>query len=180
MILTTNTERENLKSLIGFEKKSFVLLYRGTRDGFKGINFHEHADGVNNTLTIVKSKQGNVFGGFLADDWKCSITGGYYYPDPQSFLFTLINTYNAPQKNYAKHNDRFQGYHHCGLGPTFGGHDLYLADNMNTTTNSYVSLNSGYDSPTGGYASRHELYNGGSQYFKVVELEVYATFSNEP
>ena len=41
------------------------LLYRGTRDGFDGRDFHSRCNGKSNTLTIIKPKESsNIFGGF--------------------------------------------------------------------------------------------------------------------
>jgi hypothetical protein len=41
------------------------LLYRGTRDGFTGRDFHSRCDGHSNTLTLLKAKGSSfIFGGF--------------------------------------------------------------------------------------------------------------------
>ena len=44
--------------------KKLSLLYRGSRDGFEASDFHSHCGGKPNTFTIVRSKSGNIFGGF--------------------------------------------------------------------------------------------------------------------
>jgi hypothetical protein len=49
------------------------LLYRGTRDGFGGRDFHSKCDGHSNTLTILKAKGSDfIFGGFTTVCWDCS------------------------------------------------------------------------------------------------------------
>ena len=40
------------------------LLYRGTEDGFSAYAFHDKCDEVPNVLTIIRSTESNVFGGF--------------------------------------------------------------------------------------------------------------------
>ena len=39
------------------------LIYRASRDGFEGSQFHAKCDNKQNTLVIIKSENGNVFGG---------------------------------------------------------------------------------------------------------------------
>jgi hypothetical protein len=40
------------------------LLYRGSRDGFRGADFHAKCDDKGATVTIVKSTEGRIFGGY--------------------------------------------------------------------------------------------------------------------
>jgi len=42
--------------------QSVVLLNRGTRDRFKASDFHANCDGIANTLCVIKSESGNIFG----------------------------------------------------------------------------------------------------------------------
>jgi hypothetical protein len=53
-----------LPSSIFEQFKSFSLLYRGSRDGFKASVFHRLCDGQPMTVTIVLTTNGNIFGGF--------------------------------------------------------------------------------------------------------------------
>jgi hypothetical protein len=62
------------------------LLYRGTRDGFTGRDFHSKCDGHSNTLTILKAKENKlVF-------WESSFT---YKSDSNAFIFSLTNKDNG-------------------------------------------------------------------------------------
>jgi len=45
------------------------LKYRASKDGFKSTDFHRKCDGIPNTLTVIKSKSGNIFGGFIEQKW---------------------------------------------------------------------------------------------------------------
>jgi hypothetical protein len=53
-----------------FRGKRFVLLWRGSRDGFGGRDFHGRCDGRANTLTLILDTGGNVFGGFTPLRWE--------------------------------------------------------------------------------------------------------------
>ena len=48
------------------QTKTFYLIYQATSDGFQASNFHAKADGIANTLTIVKTTNENIFGGYTA------------------------------------------------------------------------------------------------------------------
>ncbi len=170
LILNSDTLQNALKSLIGFENKKFVLIYRGSRDGFRGYNFHTHCNGVNDTLTVVKTVDGNIMGGFAAKDWTSE---NIYVYDPQAFIYSLVNPYNSPVKNgpitASSANQLYTGETY---GPTWGNHDLHIADNCNQITNSYVESNS-FTSPAQG--TRQTVYS--ARNFLVAEIEVYATIS---
>jgi len=76
----------------GFGSKSFSLLYRRSKDGFENSTFHNMCDGKSNTLALIKSTTGYIFGGYTSVSWSCS---GSYKIDSTAFLFTLTNpSYN--------------------------------------------------------------------------------------
>jgi hypothetical protein len=53
-----------------FREKQFVLLWRGSRDGFNATDFHSRCDGHANTLTLILDTDGNIFGGFTPVEWE--------------------------------------------------------------------------------------------------------------
>ena len=57
-LILSETQKTQLRDLIGFRNKEFTLLYRGTRDGFAGTTFHQLADYRTRTLTIIKTSAG--------------------------------------------------------------------------------------------------------------------------
>jgi hypothetical protein len=63
--------------------------------GSTAQNFHTKCDTVANTLTIIKSTNGNIFGGFTEKAWDSS--SGYVI-DPKAFVFSLVNNENKPFK----------------------------------------------------------------------------------
>ena len=59
-------------SILNIEDFHLKLLYRNNRDGNSPQSFHKHCDGHINTLTLVQSNYGNVFGGFASKNWGSS------------------------------------------------------------------------------------------------------------
>lgn len=65
---------DNLKKkfsiLIEYDgKSSLKLLYRGSRNGFQASAFHSCCDNVSDTVTVIKTTGGYIFGGFTAITW---------------------------------------------------------------------------------------------------------------
>ena len=48
---------------------SAVLLYEGERDGLSALEWHSKVDGHKNTLSIIQTNYGNVFGCFASEPW---------------------------------------------------------------------------------------------------------------
>jgi hypothetical protein len=67
--LWTDSQYNQLIKPFMKEGESLQLLYKGTRDGFKAKNFHDLCDGKPNTLCIIKSESGYVFGGCTKSQW---------------------------------------------------------------------------------------------------------------
>jgi hypothetical protein len=95
-ILTMKQSRD-LIALCEFEfYGKWRLMYRGSRDGFGGSNFHSKCDGIPKSLTIIKSTNGNLFGcviRLVLDN----LSRRFAY-DNTCFLFSLVNKENTPLK----------------------------------------------------------------------------------
>ena len=69
------------------------LLYRASRDGWKASDFHACCDGSGATVTVIKSVDGFVFGGFADTSWHNNndLSYGRYIPSEsgRAFLFAL-------------------------------------------------------------------------------------------
>ena len=63
-ILTTDTLKNNLRSLIGFENREFRPLHRGTRDGFTCDAYHGKGDGAGQVLMVAKTDTGYIMGAY--------------------------------------------------------------------------------------------------------------------
>jgi hypothetical protein len=147
-------------------------MYRGTRDGFSPSDFHSKCDYHSNSLAILKAKwSSNIFGGYTTVTWDST---SYYKSDPNAFLFSLTNKDNMPLKMKIDPNR-----HHCAIycsteyGLTFGD-DIYIANNPNTTTDSYSNLSHTYSHPQ--YAkgtNEAQLFLSGAYNFQLDEIEVY-------
>ena len=67
-------------------------------------------------------------------------------------------------------------YTDYGYGPTFGGgHDIYIANNAHSNTNSYTNFGFTYQPPSGySYSSSNtQALLAGSYSFTVSEVEVF-------
>lgn len=180
-ILKSKHQQKELLSLIGFESKLLRLLWRGTRDGFGSDFFHSFCDGVNNTITIVKSSSGYVFGGYTSKAWSSS-NQGVHTTDFEAFLFTLTNPSNDSRKLVVNAEGSHAVYSKSTYGPAFGiaTYSLLIKDDSNQNSNSYV-----YGKPHI-YETINELEGGDFGYylhgeernprgnFQTLEIEVFS------
>jgi hypothetical protein len=175
MNLTILSEKylpKQLMSLCEFPvRQKWNLIYRASQNRFETVDFHSKCDNKPNTLVVIKSTNGNVFGGYSEQTWNHI---GTYKADPNSFIFSLINKLNKPIKMKWSRNDGI----YCSnyYGPTFGGgHDLHIADRSNTNTSSYSNLGCSFTHPDYAYGSNEaKSFLAGSFSFQVTEIEVYA------
>jgi hypothetical protein len=149
-----------------FEKKKAQLLYRGSRDGFRASNFHEKCDGHANTVTLITSTKGAIFGGFTSATWDSS-NSWQTDKSPASFLFRV-----GLPKPFPMSSTSNAIYCTSSAGPRFGGGvDLRVRDNCNENTSSYANLGSSYQNSTD-LPSREAL--AGEYNFQVKEIEVFS------
>ncbi len=163
--ILTNEKSSDLVKLIGLNNTNVKLLFQASRDGFDNEVFHSKIDTVSATLTVIKSQNSNIFGGYTSANW----TGEGYKYDSTAFLFSLINTYKYPIKinvtepNYAVYISPYNSI-------TF--------DSDLECTNFQCSSNLGdsYKLPnflTYG-TNEAQSFLGGSPQFQVIEMEVYS------
>jgi len=62
------------------------MIFRASKKGYACTAFHARCDNEAPTITVVKSKNGNVFGGFTTVPWGQSNT---YRVDKHAFIFLL-------------------------------------------------------------------------------------------
>ena len=58
-----------LKKMLG-KTAEMVLLFRGSRDGWKHLNFHSKCDNQGPTITFIKTSLGRLCGGFTPLPWE--------------------------------------------------------------------------------------------------------------
>jgi hypothetical protein len=175
------TQRTNLLELTGFERfERWELIYRASLHGFRASDFHANCDGVSKTLTIIRSSNSNIFGGYTGAQWDSSEQPK---SDPEAFIFSLENTVNTPLLISVTNQNRAI-YCDPNLGPTFGyedyryyseikregysfNSDLSISDQSNLKPDSFSSLESSFKYDL----NRKVLVN--NHYFQVDEIEVY-------
>lgn len=154
------------------QAKNWRLLYWGKRDGFGAKDFHKKCDFKANTLTIIKSTNGNIFGGYTDAQWDET---GLTKKDPNAFIFSLVNEQNKPAKMKCLNGFGITGHSSCG--PVFGQYsssDIFITDNCNTNNNT-STLGSCFLPPTYLKAGTSEAnsFLAGSPNFLIADIEVF-------
>lgn len=141
---------------------SWKLIYKASVDGFSSDAFHSKSDNQSNTLVLIESQNGNIFGGFTDESW--DISGNYKYSTGTA-LFTF-NRKTGKIKKYHCKLPKYAIYCDETVGPSFGydTHDLFISSNSNLNANSYTSLKNTYGL---------EEHFDGIKYFQVKEIEIY-------
>jgi hypothetical protein len=163
--------------------KKWNLQYRASRDGFDAEEFHKRCDGIANTLTVIKSEHGNIFGGFTEKAWDSS---GECYEDPEAFIFSLVNKENKPFKVMCTN-----GFNaiicESSLGPSFGGQngdDILICSNSHVNKSSLCNFGSSYKHVDYPNDEEHDYQNdeeqktmsilaGSYDDFQILEIEVF-------
>jgi hypothetical protein len=162
-----------LNSLCEFAAdQKWKLLYRGGFDGFGSSAFHSKCDGKHNTLTIIKSTMGYVFGGYTNSFWDQS---GSSKADSGSFIFSLKNKNSNPLKLKCI---KYENSIYCNrqYGATFGGgFDICIHTDSDANNNSYSNLGHSFQLPLGHdyNADSTKSFLAGSYQFQVKEIEIF-------
>ena len=102
-------------------------------------------------------------------------SSGSYTDSTDSFIFSFKNYYGLePFKLHVK-NSGNAIYGNNGYGPTFGGHDIYIANSAGYNTNSYSNLGHSYVQLAGyryGSSDTRSVL-AGSYNFQPHEVEVF-------
>ena len=140
-------------------KKVFPkLLYRASKDGDNAKDFHLKCDKYKNTLIIIKTKKGLIFGGFTSESWD----GKGDKKDENAFCFSLDK-----KKIYNWVKGKSSIFVSPETGPTFGNCIFEIKDK-------FLEM--------GGLCSEDYFYNNqekqceinnGEAEFDIEELEVF-------
>ena len=145
--------------------KSTKLLYKATRDGDGYQDFYNKCEKKGPTITIALTTSGNKFGGYTSLSWQKPNISKLFYPDNNSFLFSLNKKKKYFQKSFEDCNAVCMWKER---GPSFGGgNDMTLVNNCLHNENSYNNCPHTYQT------EKCEL-NGGNYYFRVKDYEVYS------
>ena len=152
------TVQIGIKEKLNKTIKGAKLLYRASRDGDNSTQFHSKCDGIENTVTFVKAKNGRKFGGFANKAFNSS---NQYISDPNCFVFSLLH-----KECYYYNNSGNMIYGGSDRGPAWGdGHDLYLASGC-------LNKNSGTNQSSFDYKGKSNALSGGTS-FQAEDYETY-------
>ena len=144
-----------------FDNRNFKseLLFRKSRDGSKPEDFHNKCDNKGNTITIIETTNGYIFGGYTELEWDKSEK---FKKDNSTFIFSLNN-----KKKYLPRNDNDSIYCSSSYGSVFGSGHADIAWGPD-------SLDKGecYKDSTCTFLFDRILTNG-ERYWKTKEAEVY-------
>jgi hypothetical protein len=152
-----------------FAGKRWQLIYRGSRDGFGVSDFHKKCDGHANTVTVIETTKGFVFGGYTPLTWK---SGGHDNSDlmEKTFLFTVVNPHMIEPQKFPLRGSRAI-YCNSKSGPTFGfSPDLSVSDYCNSNAKSFTNIGFGFTNRTA--IDGRQVFTG-EQYFTVKEIEIF-------
>jgi hypothetical protein len=129
-----------LRLFAAFRGKRFMLLWRGSRDGFDAENFHGRCDGHAPSLTLIQDSGGNIFGGFMPVEWESRTSALYTNADLSlpSFRFRLKNRHNFPARKFGLKTGRTSPTIRCHSSRAVfsSGCDIAVSGNCNATANS--------------------------------------------
>jgi hypothetical protein len=153
--------RDKLKESNENKKLNIKMLYSAKKDGDTSFKFHELCDNKNNTLIIIKTKSGTIFGGFARKTWNSMETGRK--KDNKSFLFSLC------QKKIfnAKRESNYHLFCSDRDGPCFYAFSI---EDQSLKNGGFCDeiYKCNYDS----FENEYEL-NNGMKKFLIDELEVF-------
>ena len=153
-----NLIETGIKNRLNKKITKYRLLFRASENKYKASNFHSKCDGNNNTVTLVKTKNGKIFGGFTDAKWDQSSS---YKSGSNGFIFSLDNN-----EIYYNKNSSYNIYGVSGYGPYFGSGDFYISDNCKTN-NSNENMGNSYENNGKKYALT------GYSNFLVEDYEVF-------
>ena len=136
------------------------LLYRATKDGDSSAVFHSKCDNVKYTLTLVKTNNGLIFGGYTTQTWD----GNGYKKDDKAFCFSidLHKIYRNRKNNNAINAN-------SGQSATFGDYFFCVYDKcLSKGGMMNDGLNNNYDNQ-----QKENEINNGEKYFGISEVEVF-------
>ena len=152
---------------------NLLLVYRASEDGDRAKDFHKKCDKIGPNIVIIKTRKGNIFGGFTFKNWEHMPRDidesrpnlGSASRDSKAFGFNVNNQkiYNNEKPN------EFAIWCNKNYGPTFKNNLFQIFDNC-LKKGGYCSVKN--NSHFGGQMEDYEIAGGESR-FRVEELEVF-------
>jgi len=149
-------------------KRKWKLLFRGSKHGFTGAQFHAKCDNKGApTICVIESTMNHVFGGYTTVPWTSS---NNYASDSNSWIYLVRAGKSVTPKSgkWKVTQTQYSVYHNASYGPSFGGgYDFYLANACNTNTSSYANAGHSYACP------KNNTLLAGQYNFMVKDFEVF-------
>ena len=138
------------------------------RDGFSASDFHKHCDNNGPTLTVIRSTNNHLFGGYTPLPWDSS---NIFKTHKDMFIFTPSNPHNIPPTKYSiKPNPSNGIYCHSLYGPVFGGgSDIVIYSNSHRNNSSSINFPYQYMDTT---EKGNNTFTDTTK-FRTSEIEVY-------
>ena len=152
-------EQKLFKDWLNNRKFKSELLFRKSRDDSKPEDFHNKCDNKGNTITIIETTKGYIFGGYTELQWDQSNS---FKKDKSTFIFSLNN-----KTKYLPRNNNDSIYCGSNYGSVFGCSQADIALGLG-------NLNKGecYKDKTSTFLSELILTNGDLKW-ETKEVEVF-------
>ncbi|TNV79849.1 hypothetical protein FGO68_gene11773 [Halteria grandinella] len=163
LILNDSTKKQTMIGYftqMGKPSIKLGLIYRATRDGFGGKDFHRICDNKGPSLTIVLTTTDFVIGGYTSEHWDCS---NKCKPSIDGWLFIIAH----PHPFTRIKGDGWGIYCYEGYGAYFGRGDIGIRDKGDGWVH---GLDKSLSYEFGGV---HLLNGKGQTEFTAKEIEVY-------
>ena len=167
-ILTNNIEKQKvitnwIKEKTGKDNIKYELIFRKSENGNTSNDFHKYCDNKGPTLTIIKTDNKYIIGGFTPLNWEANKKGVILYDQSnQTFIFSLnlMKKYDLidPKKKRAIYNSKDNG-------PNFGNSNIRVNNNLNDGTI--------YDDSSCSFIVNGKKELIGKDKFSIEELEVF-------
>ena len=139
LISKMNEEQQNLLLSTLKQPTELKLLFRASEHGFSVNAFHAKCDGIENTVTIVRTEHGNTIAAFTKYPWKSvnNNGNGEWVHDAGRHCWLLSIDHKV--KLVPQTNEELI-YCRSDYGPTFGGADLCLFDKCHENSYSFYRV----------------------------------------
>ena len=164
-IIKDNEDKNFLINCLDNKKIVTKLIYSATMDGDTIDAFNKKCDGKSNTLSIIKTDNGKIIGGYFKKAF--SVKENYY--DPDCFLFSL----NYKEKYNVDPNGKDKNYSFFVKGSVDAIIDFGIGSSIHITTNCLNDENNYYCGRDGTFKFPNNRITNSDTLFKVLEFEVY-------
>ena len=147
----------------------YKLLYRCSKNGENARDFHKFCDNFPQTLTVIKSVKGKIFGGYTEQTWKDDDIKkmGTLKKDNKAFLFSLNK-----KKIYNNYSDQPAIWCHESYGPCFYGKGNFTIYSKEKLINEKMKTNKAKECTFSIMEKDYELTDG-EESFNALEIEVF-------